>query len=144
MPEEGASHLGQYVENLKESKIQVKIADLGFARGLDDSLAQTLCGTPINMAPEVINGHGYNGAADIWSLGTILFEMLTGYSPFTGRSKEDLKNNIKKGSFAIPKRLKLSLNCVHFLNSCLQTDPKMRITFEQLMQHSFLRMEDDR
>ena len=39
MPEEGASHLGQYVENLKESKIQVKIADLGFARGLDDSLA---------------------------------------------------------------------------------------------------------
>lgn len=96
------------------------------------------------MAPEVLNGQSYNGEADIWSLGTILFELLTGYSPFTGTSKEDLKGNLKKGGFAIPKRLKLSLNCVHFLNSCLQYDPEKRISFDELMQHSFLKLEPQR
>ena len=66
---------------------EVKIADLGFARRLDhDSLAATRLGTPLVMAPEVLEGNKYDHSADVWSLGCIFYEMLTGFSPFTGNN----------------------------------------------------------
>lgn len=71
------------------------------------------------MAPEVLSGYKYNYKADIWSLGTICFEILTGFTPFTGTSKEDLKNNVNDGSYKIPKKLNLSEHCLDFLNSLL-------------------------
>ena len=46
------------------------------------------------MAPEVLNGKRYNHKADVWSLGIVFFEMITGYAPFTGRDKNDLKKNL--------------------------------------------------
>lgn len=49
----------------------------------------TYCGTPINMAPEVLNRSMYNYKADVWSLGTILFELVTGYSPFRDAKNKD-------------------------------------------------------
>jgi len=73
----------------------IKIGDLGFAKILGDptEFSTTYCGTPINMAPEVLNRATYNYKADIWSLGTVAFEMLTGYSPFReAKTKEQLKN----------------------------------------------------
>ena len=79
-------------------RIQVKIADLGFARELNyEDLSETMCGTPLVMAPEVLNGKRYNHKADVWSLGIVFFEMLVGFTPFTGRDKPDLKRNLEKG-----------------------------------------------
>ena len=46
------------------------------------------------MAPEVLNGKLYNHKADVWSLGVLYFEMIAGFTPFTGRDKEDLKKNL--------------------------------------------------
>ena len=64
-----------------------KIADLGFARKVEEGqLAETKLGTPLLMAPEVLNGNKYDHSADVWSLGCIFYEMLTGYQPFTGTS----------------------------------------------------------
>ena len=78
--------------------IQVKIADLGFARELNyEDLSETMCGTPLVMAPEVLNGKRYNHKADVWSLGIVFFEMLVGFTPFTGRDKPDLKRNLERG-----------------------------------------------
>jgi serine/threonine protein kinase len=71
------------------------------------------------MAPEVLNGKRYNHKADVWSLGVIFFEMITGFTPFTGRDKNDLKRNLEKGQYAIPKSLKISLQGLDFLNGCL-------------------------
>lgn len=70
--------------NLMETDFKIKIADLGFSKLMSNifDLTATYCGTPINMAPEVLNRVKYNYKADIWSLGTILFEMLTGHSPY--------------------------------------------------------------
>jgi serine/threonine-protein kinase ULK/ATG1 len=70
--------------DLKTVNFQIKIADLGFSKiqSDPDDLSVTYCGTPINMAPEVLNRGVYNYKADVWSLGTILFELLTGKSPF--------------------------------------------------------------
>jgi len=81
-----------------------------------------MCGTPLVMAPEVLNGKLYNHKADVWSLGIVFFEMLTGFTPFTGRDKNDLRRNLEAGFYKLPKTLKLSLQGLHFLNGCLQFD----------------------
>ena len=79
-----------------------------------------MCGTPLVMAPEVLNGKRYNHKADVWSLGIVFFEMLVGFTPFTGRDKPDLKRNLERGQYGLPKNIKLSLEGLDFLNVCLQ------------------------
>ena len=99
---------------------QVKIADLGFARKLQvGNLAETRLGTPLVMAPEVLDGNKYDHTADVWSLGCVFYEMLTGYAPFTGTSQSNLAENIARGRYYFPKTCKLSLQGLSFLNSCL-------------------------
>ena len=70
---------------LNEEEFIIKIGDFGFSKILEklSDPSYTYCGTPINMAPEMINNKSYNYKSDIWSLGTVLFELLTGYSPFS-------------------------------------------------------------
>lgn len=106
--------------DLVDSDMIIKIADLGFSRELSlDDMSETVCGTPLIMAPEVLNGVRYNHKADIWSLGILFFEMITGFTPFTGRDREDLRRNLEKGIYKLPKVLKLSLEGLDFLNCCL-------------------------
>lgn len=54
-------------------------------------MLQSQCGTPLNMAPEVLNGEFYNYKADIWSLGVIMFELIIGHMPFGGRDFQHLR-----------------------------------------------------
>lgn len=51
----------------------------------------TYCGTPLYMAPEIINGNKYDMKVDVWALGALLFQLLTGSFPFFGRNMEDLR-----------------------------------------------------
>ena len=78
-----------------------------------------MCGTPVVMAPEVLFGRKYNHKADVWSLGIVFFELLTGFTPFTGKNREDLKNNLEEGGYKFPKQLNLTLSCLSFINKCL-------------------------
>lgn len=63
---------------------QVKLADFGFCKALSShqDLSQTMVGSPIYMAPEILLGHDYTIKADIWSLGCVLYEMLYGECPY--------------------------------------------------------------
>lgn len=90
------------------------------------------------MAPEVLNGKRYNHKADVWSLGIVFFEMITGFTPFTGKDKNDLKNNLEKGIYKLPKKLKLSLSGLDFLNCCLQFDHEKRMSWDELIKHSYI------
>ena len=115
------------------------IADLGFAKQLiDDDMTQTVCGTPLNMAPEVLRGAKYNHKVDVWSLGIVFYEMLTGFTPFTGRNKDDLKKNLEKGNYRFPKHIKLSLEGLDFLNCCLQYNSEERLSWNELLTHVYL------
>lgn len=67
--------LKKYVTKIDFKKAyQVKIADLGVARRIEmDEIAQTYCGTPLYMAPEVVRGDAYTSGADVWSLGCLFY-----------------------------------------------------------------------
>ena len=105
---------------------EFKLADLGLARSLTspDEWIKTMCGTPICMAPEVVVGCLYNYKVDVWSVGTLLFHLLTGMYPFKGKSIEELKSNLMKGVYKIPKDVQVSVECLDFLNCCLRFDSK--------------------
>lgn len=83
------------------------------------------------MAPEIVTGCLYNLKADIWSLGTLLFNLITGTYPFKGRNLDELKANLKKGAYKIPRDVTVSIECLEFLNFCLKFDQSKRkdITF---------------
>lgn len=123
--------------------MEIKIADMGFAKKLeDDQLAQTSLGTPLNMAPEVLFHKKYDTKADVWSLGCVFYEMLTGFTPFTGVSKQNLAENVQTGEYFIPKTVKLSLQGLDFLNSCLKFDSAERLSMMELLQHPYISMDE--
>ena len=72
--------------------IILKIADFGFERFLSYGvMAGTLGGSPMYMAPEVIRSLQYDGKADLWSIGTIMYQCLTGKAPFQAQTPQALK-----------------------------------------------------
>jgi len=116
----------------------VKIGDFGFARELPkEGLAETFCGTPLNMAPEVMEGHAYNEKADMWSVGTILYEMLVGKPPFQGENLIHLHKVIKTTPWTVPKHTTLSEEAIDLLTGLLQVDPKQRVGLDHVIRHPF-------
>lgn len=90
---------------LNHGQEQIKIIDFGFAAQVasKDTKLRAFCGTPSYMAPEIIKGEGYSGfAADVWSLGVVLFALLVGSFPFVGRTEMQLYAKIRRGIFTCP------------------------------------------
>ena len=133
-------------KNQNMLKAKVKLIDFGFARYLKkEELAFSTLGSPINMDPGILKklnkmnhskDFGYDEKADIWSLGTICYEMLIGRSTFDAENMKDLVKKVEKGDYLIPKTL--SKEAVSFLNGMLQYDFKRRLTADQLYRHKFL------
>jgi len=117
-----------------------KLADLGMAKYVtrNSELASTYCGTPMYMAPEIMQGKNYDYKVDIWSLGTTLFQLLTGQFPFSGTTMDELKRNIHNGAYQIPQSVEISFLCLDFLNSCLRFDKHKRKDWASLVNHPFL------
>ncbi|XP_054735251.1 serine/threonine-protein kinase unc-51 isoform X2 [Anastrepha obliqua] len=122
------------------SKITLKIADFGFARFLNDGvMAATLCGSPMYMAPEVIMSLQYDAKADLWSLGTIVYQCLTGKAPFSAQTPNELKGYYEKNANLAPKISSgVSPDLRDLLLGLLRRNAKDRISFENFFSHRFL------
>jgi len=126
-----------FEENSQSSRL--KIADFGFARHLEpQSLANTMCGTPLYMAPEIFLRSNYNSKADLWSVGVILFEMVFGTTPFTGANHIELADNVRQNPVKFPDNIKVSPECKDLLQSLLRKNEKERITLDEVSQHPFM------
>jgi serine/threonine protein kinase len=121
-------------------KGELKITDFGVARFFNEQqgLMNTQCGTPFFQAPEVLQGQPYDEKADLWSVGIILFQMLTGRLPFPATSFYDLLNKVKIGRYELPADLPLSKYCTNLLTSLIICDPNKRISFTDFMKHPFI------
>ncbi|KAJ8599922.1 hypothetical protein CTAYLR_002865 [Chrysophaeum taylorii] len=122
----------------------LKIADFGFARRLETAaLAETLCGSPLYMAPEILSFKRYDAKADLWSVGAILFEMLVGSPPFAGRDHRELLANIKTTTLRLPADVRVSQACLVLLQQLLKRDPVSRISLDDFVACEFCRGDDD-
>ena len=135
-------------ENLNMMKATIKIIDFGFATRLSaekNDLTFSAVGSPINMDPIIlkkfsnrkdINTIGYDEKADIWSIGTVCYELLIGKAVFNAKTMNDLVDKVQNGSYTLPKTV--SKEVVSFLNGMLQYDSKLRLSAEELSKHVFL------
>lgn len=118
----------------------LKICDFGFAQHLSlEEENDTIKGSPLYMAPEIILKHKYDPRADLWSIGVILYECLFGNAPYSSRSIQELLDKVKAlQRIEIPSNSKISNECEDLLTRLLQHDPDERITFEEFFNHDFV------
>lgn len=118
----------------------VKLADFGLAKATKLNDIKSCKGTPYWMAPEVVNrkNHGYGLAADIWSLGCTVLEMLTGRIPYSHLEGMQALFRIGRGE-PPPIPNSLSTDAQNFILKCLQVNPDTRPTASQLLDHPFVR-----
>ncbi|CAH6722267.1 serine/threonine-protein kinase Atg1p [[Candida] jaroonii] len=112
----------------------LKIADFGFARFLPStSMAETLCGSPLYMAPEILRYEKYNAKADLWSVGAVLYEMTVGKPPFKASNHIELLKNIEKSNDKIkfPSSAKVPEGLKKIIRSLLKYNPTERISFNE-------------
>lgn len=122
-----------------DNEFTIKIADFGFARELQNGcVAQTMCGTPITMAPDIFANHQYNSRVDLWSLGAITYELIVGRPPFYSTNSKQLFQEVTKGKYSFPHQLKSSIEAISFINKLLQFNPDNRMSWDDIKKHPFI------
>ena len=122
----------------------LKIADFGFARSLPStSLAETLCGSPLYMAPEILRYEKYDAKADLWSVGTVLYEMMVGKPPFRASNHVELLRKIERGEDRIkfPEEVILSDSMKRLVRGLLKRNPVERISFGEFFSNTVIQDE---
>lgn len=135
----------KFLKKWKPSKedVLVVIGDLGFARKIEsDEMVRSHLGTPLHMSPQVLFGKNYALSTDIWSLGTIIYQLIVGFPPFTGHDKRNLAKNILRGEYKFPKSIEVSLGCLNFIDQCLKSKAESRIRHDQLLSHPWITQDE--
>eukprot|EP01017_Pseudomicrothorax_dubius_P008231 TRINITY_DN12683_c0_g1_i3.p1 TRINITY_DN12683_c0_g1~~TRINITY_DN12683_c0_g1_i3.p1 ORF type:complete len:491 (-),score=97.72 TRINITY_DN12683_c0_g1_i3:111-1523(-) len=113
----------------------IKVADFGFCKAMKGplDLTQTMVGSPIYMAPEILKGHSYSTKADMWSLGVVFYELLFGVCPFEEKSIQRLLVLIETRGLVFSKTNQISQKVEDMLRSMLVADPSKRIDWQSLL-----------
>ncbi|XP_062841638.1 ribosomal protein S6 kinase alpha-3 isoform X2 [Trichomycterus rosablanca] len=127
----------------------IRICDFGFAKQLraENGLLMTPCYTANFVAPEVLKKQGYDAACDIWSLGVLLYTMLTGFTPFAngpGDTPEEILARIGSGKFSLTGGYwnSVSAEAKDLVSKMLHVDPHQRLTAAQVLRHPWIVLKD--
>uniref|UniRef100_A0A8I5NK62 Serine/threonine kinase 33 n=1 Tax=Papio anubis TaxID=9555 RepID=A0A8I5NK62_PAPAN len=133
----------EHIIHLEQVFETPKVTDFGLAvkkQSRSEAMLQATCGTPIYMAPEVINAHDYSQQCDIWSIGVIMYMLFCGEPPFLASSEEKLFELIRKGElhFENPVWNSISDCAKSVLKQLMKVDPAHRITAKELLDNQWL------
>ncbi|XP_071020026.1 serine/threonine-protein kinase MARK2 isoform X6 [Oncorhynchus clarkii lewisi] len=132
-------HRDLKAENLLlDSDMNIKIADFGFSNEfVMGSKLDTFCGSPPYAAPELFQGKKYDGPeVDVWSLGVILYTLVSGSLPFDGQNLKELRERVLRGKYRIP--FYMSTDCENLLKKFLILNPTKRGSLEQIMKDRWM------
>ena len=119
----------------------IKLTDFGWANYINfqDEQRNTFCGTPLYLAPEMIQNNGHGKYVDIWCIGVLLFELLVGVPPFGGKTRTIIIKNILKVHILWPKfpRKEIDKDAKDLIIKILKLNPKERISLEEMIKHPF-------
>jgi len=143
------AHLDLKSKNLllssDDDDTSVKLADFGFAQRVmyPNSLSRR-CGTPFFVAPEIISRQPYDQRADMWSVGVIIYLLLSGHLPFTGINANELFAEVLRGDVAFnqPEWANISTEAKILCKKLLDKDPETRMTAERCLSCSWLKKDD--
>lgn len=123
------------------------LTDFGLSKAIgpdDDMGCRSIIGTPEYMAPEIIKGEPYDYAVDWWLLGCVIFDMMTGKPPFTGKTHKVILDKIIKSKLMMP--FYLSLDAKDLVGKLLQKNPAKRMkvddNWDNFRNHRFFRKID--
>lgn len=116
---------------------EAKLTDFGWSNYINSEIRSTYCGTPVYLAPEMIKEIGHDEHLDIWCIGVLIFELLTGYVPFMGTDFKKLNDNIMNLKIQWPKDM--NLEAKNLISKILKPDPQDRISLEEMVKHPFFK-----
>uniref|UniRef100_A0A8C9YG78 MAP/microtubule affinity-regulating kinase 3 n=1 Tax=Sander lucioperca TaxID=283035 RepID=A0A8C9YG78_SANLU len=132
-------HRDLKAENLLlDADANIKIADFGFSNEFTlGNKLDTFCGSPPYAAPELFQGKKYDGPeVDVWSLGVILYTLVSGSLPFDGQNLKELRERVLRGKYRVP--FYMSTDCEGILRRFLVLNPTKRCTLDQVMKDKWI------
>ncbi len=116
---------------------RILLADFGWSNFSDGGVRKTFCGTPEYIAPEMLLKKGHDTRVDIWSVGVLMFELLSGYSPFVAKNNQDLYQNIRRLKIQWPKDMQpLAKNLI---GKILKLNPLDRPSLQEVLDHQWFK-----
>jgi len=132
-------HRDLKAENLLlDGDMNIKIADFGFSNEFTPgNKLDTFCGSPPYAAPELFQGKKYDGPeVDVWSLGVILYTLVSGSLPFDGQNLKELRERVLRGKYRVP--FFMSTDCENLLKKFLVLNPQKRASLENIMKDRWM------
>ena len=113
-----------------------KLTDFGWSNYMQGNIKRTtVCGTPVYLAPEIINNQGHDEHVDIWCIGVLLFELITGYAPWQGDDVLTVRYNISRMKIRWPRNM--DHDAADLISKILKYNPEERLSLRQMLSHPF-------
>ena len=124
---------------LFDQSLNVRFVDFGLSKDCcsEDQLFTTMCGSLYYAAPEILTGNKYTVSSEMWSLGVVVFALLTGKLPFFDKNAQSFTERVLKSQVKFPE--KVSGAWMDLISQMLQKNPEDRMTLEELRHHQLVR-----